>query len=79
MFSRSVLLLNCFHVMFMRKPFPNATPPIGKIHSFSKLAIPFEPVIFLISFVIYNFLGLCKKIYFKMRKAISNCLSMAAP
>ena len=56
---------------------PDATPPIGQIHPFSKMAVPFEPLMgfwcpsgfrkWLITF------------YFITGRAISNSFSVAAP
>ena len=31
----------------MRRPFPDATPPIGKIHPSGKIAVTFEPILHL--------------------------------
>ena len=48
--------------------FPDATPPISKIHPSSKIAVTFEPMM---QFWFLNLLNLCNIVYFMVRSPIS--------
>ena len=58
---------------------PDATLPIGKINSFSKMAITFEPIMIWEYSVYSVFCILCNIVYFMTGRAIFNSLCATAP
>ena len=74
--SLVVLLLKRMHTD-CAQTLSDATPPVGKVHPFSKMAITFTPILkFLCPLRFRNFPCLCHIVYIKARRAISNFLGV---